>query len=38
MDGTAAGGAPPMVGGMALNLIVLKEPRGMIRIIQIVSF
>lgn len=34
----AAGMAPPMmVGGFPLNLNVMKEPRGMMRAIQIVS-
>lgn len=29
--------AAPAIGGMPLNILVMKEPRGMIRAIQIVS-
>lgn len=32
-----AGGGVPMVAGMPLNIMVMKEPRGMIRAIAVVS-
>lgn len=38
-DPTAAAGQPglpPTVGGVALNPIVLREPRGMIRVLQLI--
>jgi hypothetical protein len=37
VDPSAGGtGLPPSVGGVSLNPLVLKEPRGMIRILQLI--
>lgn len=36
-EGVPAAAAGPMIAGMPLNLMVMKEPKGMIRAIAIVS-
>lgn len=36
MDPGMAGAVPPAVGGVPINPLVMKEPRGMIRAIQII--